>query len=533
MSHKLRPQFGALLRFKSIILNNLYGVDIMEEATEICKLRLFLKLVAQVERVENMEPLPDIDFNIRAGNTLVGYVSLKDVKLPQTASGRLDFDGAVRQIDKEAKNLDRLFSRFREQQTEIGGEVTVADKAELRKRLKALEDELNDYMAGEYDIKPRDKPQHQSWLDSHKPFHWFIEFYHIMSEGGFDVIIGNPPYVVYPSDKVEYAVRESQYSTIDAKNLYALVFERSFRLGSPNSYVSLIVQLTSICSERLATFQRLLIERGTLDMVPFPRRPESVFDGVEMPVVILVSHPVEPKVLYTTRIDRFYTEERQHAIATLVFADHSLHADRHRIPKIGSTVEENLYRKVVSNTGLLASLTCQDSKWLLYYQEACRYWAKATYGLPYFRRNKQKVDPPHGRVLYFESSEACSFAFCLANSSLFYWLYSTLCDCEHINDSFVRGFRIPDEWSRSDWTILGQQLMKSLRENATRKVISTKQGHTIEYDEIKALHSKPIIDKVDRMLANHYGLTDEELDFIVNYDIKYRMGREAGEEEQP
>ncbi len=104
------------------------------------------------------------------------------------------------------------------------------------------------------------------------------------------------------------------------------------------------------------------------------------------------------------------------------------------------------------------------------------------------------------------------------------WLYSTLCDCEHINDSFVRGFRIPDEWSRSDWTILGKQLMKSLRENATRKVISTKQGHTIEYDEIKALHSKPIIDKVDRMLADHYGLTDEELDFIVNYDIKYRMG---------
>ncbi len=62
---------------KSIIVNNLYGVDIMEEAVEICKLRLFLKLVAQIERVEHIEPLPDIDFNIRAGNTLVGFVSLR------------------------------------------------------------------------------------------------------------------------------------------------------------------------------------------------------------------------------------------------------------------------------------------------------------------------------------------------------------------------------------------------------------------------------------------------------------------------
>jgi hypothetical protein len=43
--------------------------------------------------------------------------------------------------------------------------------------------------------------------------------------------------------------------------------------------------------------------------------------------------------------------------------------------------------------------------------------------------------------------------------------------------------------------------------------------------------SKPIIDEIDRVLARHYGFTDEELDFIINYDIKYRMGKDAGEEE--
>ena len=39
--------------------------------------------------------------------------------------------------------------------------------------------------------------------------------------------------------------------------------------------------------------------------------------------------------------------------------------------------------------------------------------------------------------------------------------------------------------------------------------------------------SKPIIDEIDRVLAQHYDFTDEELDFIINYDIKYRMGREG------
>jgi len=76
---------GRYFIFKSIILNNLFGVDIMEEAVEICKLRLFLKLVAQVDPRPDkdnlgIEPLPDIDFNIRAGNTLVGYATYDEVK---------------------------------------------------------------------------------------------------------------------------------------------------------------------------------------------------------------------------------------------------------------------------------------------------------------------------------------------------------------------------------------------------------------------------------------------------------------------
>lgn len=70
--------------FKSIILNNLYGVDIMNEAVEIAKLHLFLKLVATVDvnpRNDNfgLEPLPDIDFNIRTGNTLIGFATKNEL----------------------------------------------------------------------------------------------------------------------------------------------------------------------------------------------------------------------------------------------------------------------------------------------------------------------------------------------------------------------------------------------------------------------------------------------------------------------
>jgi hypothetical protein len=159
--------------YKSIIVNNLYGVDIMEEAIEICKLRLFLKLVAQIDKVENIEPLPDIDFNIRAGNTLVGFATYDELK--RTLQSDLVSLQSLPVIEEKAEDVDRLFKLFQRQQTELGGEVTPEDKQELRTRLKALEDQLNQYLANEYGINPIKKAEYKKWLESHKPFHWFIQ----------------------------------------------------------------------------------------------------------------------------------------------------------------------------------------------------------------------------------------------------------------------------------------------------------------------------------------------------------------------
>lgn len=541
---------------KSIIVNNLYGVDIMEEAVEICKLRLFLKLVAQIEQVEDIEPLPDIDFNIRAGNTLVGYANLEEIK--KSMEGDWVKLQSLPTIEENAEIADRAFQKFHEMQTEHGMEAKdFADaKLELQKRLKALEDELNRYLAQEYGVPPPSSPQdkatsypspfkgegkgegepkraqYEKWLASHKPFHWFIEFYGIMKAGGFDVIIGNPPYVVYSEAKVDYRIEPQGYDTLPTKNLYAFVFERSVDLAKKSSPVGLIVQLTVLSSERLSPLQDLLTTRGSIYSLPFPRRPESIFEGVEMPVAIVISMPGLSESYSTCRVMRVYTEERNHALSIAGLTNHSVRLDGHRIAKISSSIEEHVYAKVVANRLLLESLTRKESKWILYYQEACRYWVKACEGLPFFKRNGVKMAPPHGRLVYFESEQAVSFADCLVNSSLFYWFYSAFSDCEHINDGLIRGFHVPSNWAKTEWTKLSKRLSESIQKNSSRKTISTSQGHTIEYDEIEALNSKPIIDEIDRVLAKHYGFTDEELDFIISYDIKYRMGREAeGEEE--
>ena len=178
--------------YKNIILHNLFGVDIMAEAVEICKLRLFLKLVSQVQAGRELEPLPDIDFNIRAGNTLVGYATEAQFDAANTLASD---QSQHAEIKASTADLADAFDFFRQQQTVHSGKITADDKRKLRDKLYGLSLELDRYLAQDYGVDHKKNEVFSAWRASHQPFHWFAEFYGVMRDGGFDVVIGNPPYV--------------------------------------------------------------------------------------------------------------------------------------------------------------------------------------------------------------------------------------------------------------------------------------------------------------------------------------------------
>ncbi|NLD92189.1 MAG: hypothetical protein GX639_05920, partial [Fibrobacter sp.] len=260
--------------YKSIILNNLYGVDIMNEAVEIAKLRLFLKLVATVEadyRKENLglEPLPDVDFNIRAGNTLVGYATRQQI---DNIAGMFVTEVQKNDIHEQCDVVARVFERYKGIQ--LGGSDDYKDfkyaKDELVERLTKLTDALDkilyvDKYHGDERIFHEDQTKNdlviaqsfKKWLDAHQPFHWFAEFYEILQDkGGFDVIIGNPPYVEYAKAKKTYLLVD--YSTIDCGNLYVNTIERCTWFLSQVGAIGMIVQLPIICTDRMIPIQELL-----------------------------------------------------------------------------------------------------------------------------------------------------------------------------------------------------------------------------------------------------------------------------------
>jgi len=362
--------------FKSIIVNNLYGVDIMEEAIEICKLRLFLKLVAQIDKVENIEPLPDIDFNIRAGNTLVGFATYDELK--QTLQSDLVSLQSLPVIEEKAEDVNRLFKLFQKQQTELGGEVTPEDKQELRIRLKALEDELNQYLAGEYGVNnnhpsqsPLDKggikggSAYQKWRDSHKPFHWFIEFCGIVKSGGFDVIIGNPPYVDL-KDLKEYTVKN--YATMKTRNLYSLILERCQSLVSDKSRQGYIVPVSSVATEGYLELQEILSNRD-IAFSSFDDRPSHLFDGLDKNTlsILLIAQIVNQFHGHSTRLNRWSAEERNTLFPLLKYNFTPRPQLKGCWPKIGTPIEESIWNKLFHKDNPLLSFYFEKSAFVTYY----------------------------------------------------------------------------------------------------------------------------------------------------------------------
>ena len=115
--------------------------------------------------------------------------------------------------------------------------------------------------------------------------------------------------------------------------------------------------------------------------------------------------------------------------------------------------------------------------------------------------------------------------------TVFYIWWITNSDCYHLNKPEIVNFKLTftKELSNSVSGI-ADRLALDMKAKCRRRVYNYKTSGRVEYDEFYMKLSKPIIDEIDKVLAKHYGFTEEELDFIINYDIKYRMGDELGEE---
>jgi hypothetical protein len=509
---------------KSIVLKNLFGVDLMDEAVEICRLRLYLKLVAQVERFEDLEPLPDLDFNIRAGNTLVGYATSDQMRA--ALRSKVDTYDTLSDLEEKARAVEMLFDRCQSQRMGGRGTVTAGDKEQLRDSLRALETELNGHLAGEYGVDAGTKASFEAWLASHRPFHWYVDFHGIMRRGGFDVILGNPPYLEYSKTKHEYGVHG--FETRACGNLYALTLERSLGILGSAGVCGMIVPLSLSSTERMRPLQQLVDRSArSLWLSFFDVYPCKLFEGAKQRLCIaLLSAECQTPNFFTTRYNRWKPEERQSLLACLAFSPSRLDTSLSAIPKLGSEIANSIMTRIGRHQPAVYANSSQTS----FYVHRIPYnYVKAVSFVPHFWNGRDGEKRSEDYWPYsLRQRDAGRAVLAALNSNTFFWWWYTLFEGYHCGRHEVTAFPIGldcmDPECLCRLGALADELMFDVSRQKKRRTAQYGNTGWVEYDEFFPRLSKGIIDKIDIVLAKHYGFTDEELDFLINYDIKYRMG---------
>ena len=516
--------------YKSIILRNLYGVDIMVEATEIAKLRLFLKMVAVVEvdkRADNMglDPLPDIDFNIRCGNTLVGYATEAQLEKDLVQGDMFAKQEFEQKIQERLVIVSAAYELFRQVQLSGSDDRVEYAKAkkELRQHLADLNELLNRHM-----FAANGAADYEAFLASHQPFHWLAEYYNIIhGNGGFDVVIGNPPYVVYT--KRDSVTKQSiadiytltDYVSLSCNNLYAFIIERSMSILHDKSKIGIIVPISFVSNNKFVPILTIFEKNCQAWYSCYSNRPAKLFENVEQRLTIAIAGRNKTSNNYfASDYNHWYVSERPALFEKLSYQKAIWNNKNLSLWKVGKAIEVSIFEKLIRKKNPIGFYIDKGGE-ECYFHNAPTYFIRAMGFKPNSGQNMRESS--HYKPIKCE----CSFKnalSCILNSSIYYWYFKNISNCRDYSMREITGFPLGEiDCTRFDE--LGSILKESYISNRDVKNRKYDSG-LVFYEEYYPAKSKPIIDEIDKVLAKHYGFTDEELDFIINYDIKYRMGDE-------
>ena len=346
------------------------------------------------------------------------------------------------------------------------------------------------------------------------------------------MVVGNPPYVEYRKVKHDYTVRG--YKTESCGNLYAMVMERSYNCLPRGGRFGMIVQLSYSCTERMEPVQELCTSQSiSLWLSHFDDRPAKLFDGLtHIRATIVLSTRSDNGIsnIYSTTYNRWYTESRPQLFNIITFNSLPRVAEipNGTLPKMGPLPASTILKRIVKRS-LMHDRFHPLGNNTIYFHNAPQYWIRAMDFAPYFwnERDGEQLST-HVKTLKFKDKTDAQVVVAILNSSLFYWWFILLSDCRDLNLRDIERFPIGlEQMSKHIKTKLAKasaRLMVSFKQHCRRKETQYKATGKVVYDEFDQTPSKHIVDEIDQILAEHYGFTEKELDFIINYDLKYRMG---------
>ena len=350
------------------------------------------------------------------------------------------------------------------------------------------------------------------------------------SKEGFDIVIGNPPYgAKYDSQTKRYykntyvtanSIRDLQKKSLDT---YTLFIELGYNLLRRSGSFAYIVPISLTSSDSLTGVHRLLMNNcDTIHISSYAVRPKPVFENAMVNTSILLFQKTETPCqhLFSTKMHRRGNEfDLQKLIDNLQFVDVKGQTLYGRIPKIGSEMEKNILNKLFNYTKLGSFIKTSGSP-IIYRFAGGRYFKVVTN-----YSNGSSAE----RTIYFANSKIANAVGCILSSNLSFWFYQIFSDNLNWKTYEIENFTIP-QLSTTNIEYLDELYSRYLSDIEDKANIRTTSGESTynvdSFKEYKIVRSKAIIDEIDDYIGPLYRLTQEEIDFIKNYELEFRMAGE-------
>lgn len=306
---------------RTIIENCLFGVDLNSKAVAICQLRLWIELLKNAYyKNEVMETLPNIDINIKSGNSLINKLNF--------AIGSKIGQGGV----ELEKNTQKLINQYKKLVAAYRGVSDKSVKAEIRKNIESIKANLHSiYNQISFSVNKNMEIVFDYGSDSsiyRDAFEWAIEFPELLDEKGvftgFDCIIGNPPYgllnkkqnqntsISVAPELLDYYKTSKVYEWAKGGvlNIYRMFICRCFSLLKNDGHCCLIFPLAFMGDATNSKIRQFVMENTQVDFIEaFPERDiesKRVFKEVKMSVCILgaTKRKVPSSYKFSVRIHR-------------------------------------------------------------------------------------------------------------------------------------------------------------------------------------------------------------------------------------
>lgn len=525
---------------RRVVENCIYGIDINKLSVLLARLSLWLISAS------NDKALSFIDHHLKCGNSIVGTtlnrVQYFDKNFPILTVTKEQYMYPVLKKYEEIKCIGSDTKTDVEQQHRVYNEI-LCD-------LQVIKKKLDYYLASSYaggisdkmqlhnillanDIEYFGRPEFSSlfeYAEKQDFFHWELEFPDVYLNGGFNVYIGNPPYV--EADSSEY-IEISE--TAVCHNLYTYIIESTLRQCSKNALFGVILPSACVSTPRMAPFQKYLIEKTRdVSFAIFDDRPGKLFQRLQhMRAAIIIGElgARECDDISTTKYIRWFSDERNNLFKNIRYAQTRYYdLVEGNIPKIGEEIENQIIRKVFSCRKTVNDYIDESQKDnAVYYGYGVQYWIKAmNMSASEIDMNARKSTGE--KEMHFMKTVDSRIFTVILNSNLFYWYFVLFSDCRNLTRTVISRLpidieAISDE-NINELCLLSDELMDDYIANSNLKTANYSGTGEIVYREYSVRKSKRIIDRADYVLGEIYGLTPNEINYIQNYDIRFRLGEE-------